>query len=70
MDFLRRHSIMNAPLSVDHFQSSLFGGFAAASDDWTWSTDKGKFIIKWLLNPKEPVLFGRGRNLLILGNVV
>ena len=48
MDFLRSHLIMNARLSVDHFQSSLFGGFAVApkSDDWKWSTDKGAFIIK------------------------
>jgi hypothetical protein len=28
MDFLRTHLIMNEPLSVDHFQSSLLGGFA------------------------------------------
>ena len=30
MDFLKSHLIMNAPLSVDHFQSSLFDGFAVA----------------------------------------
>ena len=30
MDFLRSHLIMNAPLSLDHFQSSLLGGFAVA----------------------------------------
>ena len=30
MDFLKSHLIMNAPLSVDHFQSSLFDGFAIA----------------------------------------
>ena len=44
MGFLRNHLIMNAPLSVDHFQSSLLGGFDVAptqSADWKWSTDKG-----------------------------
>ena len=30
MDFLRSQLIMNAPLSVGHFQSSLLGGFAVA----------------------------------------
>ena len=45
---------MNAPLSVDHFQSSLLGGFAVAlGDDWKWATDKGAFIIKWLYSDKD-----------------
>ena len=47
MDFFRSHLITNAPLSVEHFQSSLLGGFAVAlGDDWKWSTDKGAVIIK------------------------
>ena len=33
---------MNAPLSVDHFQSSLFGGFAVAP------TPKGTTLIQTL----------------------
>ena len=58
MDFLRSHLIMNAPLSVDHFQSSLLGGFDVAptqSADWKWSTDKGAFVIEWVLK-KKPLL--------------
>jgi hypothetical protein len=61
MDFLRSHLIMTAPLTVDHFRSSLLGGFAvdpAKSDDWKWSTDKGAFIIKWLL--KKSILYISG----------
>jgi hypothetical protein len=43
MDFLRSHLIMNAPLSLDHFQSSLLGGFAVAlGDDWNCATKKGE----------------------------
>ena len=36
MDFLKSHLIMNAPLSVDHFQSSLLGGFALAPTQKWW----------------------------------
>ena len=47
MDFLRSHLIMTAPLSLDHFQSSLLGGFAVAlGDEWKWATNKGAFMIK------------------------
>ena len=49
MDFLRSHLIMNVPLSVDHFQPLLFGGFAVTpnnSDEWKWSTEKDVFMIK------------------------
>ena len=42
---LKKLSIMNAPLWVEHLQSSLFGGFAVA-------THKGAFIIdNFLSNP-------------------
>ena len=36
MDFLGSHLIMNAPLSVDHFQSSLLDGFAVAPTQKWW----------------------------------
>jgi hypothetical protein len=44
MDFVRRHLIMNAPLSVDHFQLLLLSGFAVSptqSDDWKFRSETG-----------------------------
>ena len=54
MNFLKSYFIMNTPLLLHR----------PKSDDWRWSTDKGAFIIKWLL--KNPYFrYFRGQNLKI-----
>ena len=50
MDSLRSHLIMNAPLSVDHIQSSLFDGFAVAPTQKWWTGNDQLSKVHSLLN--------------------
>ena len=58
MDFLRSHLIMNAPLSVDHFQSSL----SPKSDELQTSKIIRKYVVKGIFHQMYQEHYSREEN--------